>query len=519
MTKRLPLILIILLSVVSCLYGQNANKQRLEFEVDKLKEDHYVVPIGEDGVVLIHEGGKEYKEKVFVFEKYNANFGVEWNKKVPYAGFMKLTKYVATEEFLYALLIGNGTGTRIYHLIQVDIKTGAFKKITDSIKLGEINEFSAIGHQVFFGGKFQKNILTYQGMLFYADFSTMKSSKTPVEFEKYSDVKHINKSKQEEVVNVVVENVVQPTLARELIVREYKGIGDNYETYKIEPKSMSRLKEGRIINRGNNERVIIGAYSKSFEQRKGISKMDKYPAVMSGKDAVNAQKNYDNGFYFAKVKDVNQELIKYYPFEKFQNFLVTGTDQEIDKLKKKMSKGENITLDYELLLHDVIKIKDQYIFVAEAYYYWFTDDKPRKMETGYDDEGTGYNHTHAIIVAFDSEGKLLWDNIFKIKEITSPILEKRVSFGVMGENIILSYNNAGRVYTKVLKNGKVILEKSGVQIGASKKGDEIKSSAKSNLVHWFDNHFLAYGFQKIKNEGGAEKKKRLVFYLNKMDFE
>ena len=39
------------------------------------------------------------------------------------------------------------------------------------------------------------------------------------------------------------------------------------------------------------------------------------------------------------------------------------------------------------------------------------------------------------------------------------------------------------------------------------------------MDYWYGNYFLAFGYQKIKNtEGKAEKKRRRVYFLNKVGF-
>ena len=41
----------------------------------------------------------------------------------------------------------------------------------------------------------------------------------------------------------------------------------------------------------------------------------------------------------------------------------------------------------------------------------------------------------------------------------------------------------------------------------------------SNIDYWYDNYFIAYGIQKIKNKSGDVQKKRKVYFINKIYFE
>ena len=47
------------------------------------------------------------------------------------------------------------------------------------------------------------------------------------------------------------------------------------------------------------------------------------------------------------------------------------------------------------------------------------------------------------------------------------------------------------------------------------RGGEIKE----RLIPWYENYFLGYGYQEIKNIALASNNKRLVFYFTKLRFE
>ncbi len=49
------------------------------------------------------------------------------------------------------------------------------------------------------------------------------------------------------------------------------------------------------------------------------------------------------------------------------------------------------------------------------------------------------------------------------------------------------------------------------------RGDKVMEDLGSRMIHWYDNYFICYGYQKIKNNrisGG----KRTTFYFNKLAF-
>lgn len=65
----------------------------------------------------------------------------------------------------------------------------------------------------------------------------------------------------------------------------------------------------------------------------------------------------------------------------------------------------------------------------------------------------------------------------------------------------------------------VISEKNYGEIETEKEGDVIKWTGQTNSVYWYDNYFLVFGRQKIKNKENEDgKKKRTVFFLSKISF-
>ena len=49
--------------------------------------------------------------------------------------------------------------------------------------------------------------------------------------------------------------------------------------------------------------------------------------------------------------------------------------------------------------------------------------------------------------------------------------------------------------------------------------DKLLSETKSRMIPWYDNFFLCYGYQEIKNISLEHDNKRLVFFFNKVRFD
>jgi len=82
------------------------------------------------------------------------------------------------------------------------------------------------------------------------------------------------------------------------------------------------------------------------------------------------------------------------------------------------------------------------------------------------------------------------------------------------------FASGSRIHSKIVnEEGITIEDEQSDRIELEKEGDEIKYST-SNLDYWYDDYFLAYGYQKIKNKEEAKRKdrKRRVYYMTKIKY-
>ena len=187
-------------------------------------------------------------------------------------------------------------------------------------------------------------------------------------------------------------------------------------------------------------------------------------------------------------------------------------------------KGKEISFDYKLLVHDIIKRDSSYIMIAEAYYpeyhtvtYTSVDSYGRPETVSYT-VFDGYRYTDALIACFDKQGELLCDNSFEIWNILTFNLHERVKVLIDGDDIMLAYSNEGEIASKIIRGNEVIEGKQYTKIESKYSSDKLISDYNSDMEYWYGNYFISYGYQKIKNKQ-QDKSKRTVFYFNKIAFE
>lgn len=84
--------------------------------------------------------------------------------------------------------------------------------------------------------------------------------------------------------------------------------------------------------------------------------------------------------------------------------------------------------------------------------------------------------------------------------------------------IKLVYASRSRIHSKSFDfSGTILEDESSEEIDTGMDSDKVKRSY-SNMSYWYGNYFLAYGSQKIKNKTESDKKKRTVYFINKIQY-
>ncbi|WP_210466391.1 hypothetical protein [Rufibacter roseolus] len=222
--------------------------------------------------------------------------------------------------------------------------------------------------------------------------------------------------------------------------------------------------------------------------------------------------------------------LKYYDLSKLSHFLEYLSPRAQRRMKARFAqeeaKGKPWTYPYQLLLHPILPHPLGYAVIAEVYHKQFGHDKyytSRATNPVYAPVADarpmmfdGYRFTHAIACVFDREGNLLWDNSYKLKNITYPELTPTVEASISPEgNITMAYPDEKYVWYKTLKQDQSISDEEKVAVRLQEETEKRVASSHEGLAHWYGNNFIAFGFQRIKPKKGSS---RTVFYLQNMAF-
>ena len=131
----------------------------------------------------------------------------------------------------------------------------------------------------------------------------------------------------------------------------------------------------------------------------------------------------------------------------------------------------------------------------------------------------GYRFRSAIATGFDKSGKLLWDNTMEIRNLLTNDLNTKINIFPSQDNIVMAYLSEGKIASKIIHQGEVIEKISFSGLESGYPNDKLIKETKSRMIPWYENFFICFGYQEIKNVALENNNKRSVFYFNKIRFD
>ena len=179
---------------------------------------------------------------------------------------------------------------------------------------------------------------------------------------------------------------------------------------------------------------------------------------------------------------------------------------------------------FQFLTPRVTDFGDMTVFAAEAFMpYYHTETRMNYgYYGGYPYSYTvfdGYDFFSEVLLAFDAEGHLMWQQSVKFDNELTYDLFPHASEGVCFDELVVvsPYRNNLR-YTAFDKEGQPLMNQQSEKLAPIHGADYVEDEYFAQMVPWYGNRFLIYGSQIIQN-GTQPKPKRAVFYLQKVQYD
>ncbi len=196
---------------------------------------------------------------------------------------------------------------------------------------------------------------------------------------------------------------------------------------------------------------------------------------------------------------------------------------------KKQNKG-NATMGeiaFQFLKPNITDFGDLTVFSVEAFMpYYHTETR---MSYGYYGYYGGYPYTYTvfdgydffseILLAFDGEGHLKWQQSVKFDNELTYDLFPHSAEGVCYDELVVASPCRNKLrYTSFNREGRSLMNIQEEKLAPTYGADYVDDEYFAQIARWYGSRFLIFGSQVIQN-GSLPKPRRWVYYLQKVQYE
>lgn len=484
-----------LLSLPLSSFCQITHQKRIEIPLGRDDARFEVIPAREDGMFLLRRFAGDTGDHLQIF-KLDTAFAVHWHGFLNIDPKFEVVGKRKENDFLYLLMRNLDPRRKDLELYVISQENGNFTKhiIRNFIPFAP-TEFQVTRRGVVVGGYFN----SVPVVIFYS-FATHSSKILPGLLNESGELTQI-KIYPDDSFDVLIS--AKNLLRQQTIwMKSYDAEGNLGEHVPLQTQNERHLIFARSVKTPGKVHLVAGTYgSKNSEYSKGI--------------------------FISNIEEDGSQETRYYGYGDLQNFfkyMKASREKRIkERIERRRIKGRKLRFNYRFIVHEIVPYQGQFILLGEAFYprYVSADRSMGMSPYHYNSqlwrEGRifdGYRYTHAVVMGFDQEGRLLWDNSFEINDVKTFTLEQFVKLEIQDDRIALLYLFENQLRTKIIKGSEVLEGKTYATLHSPSEKEVIREhkTTQSKLDYWYGDKFYASGVQEI-HEGRSHKR---VFFINKV---
>jgi hypothetical protein len=496
MFKQLLTSMLLLATMTS--FSQVSYRNRIEKEISTDFINDNVHPLGKNGVMVVDRGGRSYKKLLeWKYEFYNTSLEKESEKSLLIGDKMRKWGEYKTKTHVHQLFRDNNG---LIEMVSVNMVTKEFTHVKGDIS-GKVKllGLTVLGDIAVCIASDKKTT-----QLAVINWVTGKSEFIPISIEGYKanklDITHIQVIEESKEFFVYITAVLSKTETKSYVVR-LDDHGKKQDVFKIEDGGERNIVSISASKIGDDEYIFSGTFSLTdVNQSQGVFILQRSAGKTGFKN-------------FVKFQDLDN-FMSYFPDH--VESIMGNKEERVEK------RGKELLVNCNVSSHEIINQGTEHIMLGEVYFPTYkkvttTSNGTSTTRTEFD----GYDYNHAFVVKFDNEGNVIWDDGFElvIYQKTRKV-KKFISVAEQNESsITLVYASGSYVHSKSVayETGEAVDTEESNKIETGIEGEETQFS-QSDIEFWYDNYYLSYGYQLIKNKTAEGKKKRKVFYVVKVEF-
>lgn len=475
---------------------------RFEVPVEGRSQLFDIVPSSDNGLFLYRQFAGIKDDQIQLI-KLDTSFQEKWGGFISAAKNYRLMGTKCYDEKLFLLMRYKDYSKNDLLLYIIQESNGNY--IQYSIKSYipfAPTEFQVTDEAALIGGYYNRI-----PVVLHYSFTTYRSKVLPGLFSEAGELTQI-KTHANNAFDVLIsaKNIARQ---RTLWIKNYDPEGNLLRNFALQPEENKHLIFGRSLQMEGQRQIVAGVYG-------------------------NRSSEFSRGLFIATIEPSGLEQIRYYNFADLKNFFQYMKANRENRVKKRIErkkiKGKKLKFNYRFLVHELVPYQDQFVLLGEAFYprYQSVDQMQYRFFSPYDAMGggfirngrvfDGYYYTHAVVMGFNENGKLLWDNSFEINDVKTLTLEQFVKLDVLPDRLALMYLFENHIRTKIIQDDRVLEGKTIDAIDTFRENDIVRDdrNARNKLEYWYNNYLYAYGIQDIMTPGAGGQAKRRVFFINKV---
>lgn len=500
--------------------------KRIEIPTQGTNAAFHTISLGNKGVVLVSQIAKN----AFNIQKYNPDLERDWSLNGTIEDNLDFVKSSYDGQSVYLLFTRNRTD--FYQVVKVGLAGFMETFYLTSVDRFQITDFQTLGYSVFMAGTVRD-----EPMLLYTNLASKQSKVLPGVTQANTVIQSVDVDTTHHLVNVCY--AARKGREIKLISRTFDEYGQSVGQIVLNPDPDYSLLNGRLFMLNDSTKLMIGTYG--FRNMQGNNN------------------SASQGLFLSKIVYDEVDFTQYHSFTDFKNFFNFMSEREQERMQRKIERkkesGTDVKLNYRLLVHDIIEQNGNYLISGEVFYpeyrnnmngpygmsswwgspmmspwgwggfgmfpsyglwnpyYWDPWFGSRRMNNG--QVFNGFVYTHAIVAGFNPKGELLWDNSLPFDNVRSMELKEKIRVKPNPDQTIeMLYSNKGAIKAKVFEGNKVLADRQPIPILTADMGDRVRQTTTDEVLYWYDNYYLAFGYQRITGDDG----RRNVFYMNKISF-
>ncbi len=258
-----------------------------------------------------------------------------------------------------------------------------------------------------------------------------------------------------------------------------------------------------------------------------VSPLPNKDILMSGITGRDARFG-STAMYITTTVDETVQNTQYYNYADLPNFYDNrpgGTLRRVTLIQWIFSKfGHDVTYYYQMTEPQIIPCGDNYIYITEFFVPTYGMAPTVRVENGKRETTLrrvfkGNLYTHALVAKITKQGEMIWSQCIEMNPETKPYYKKQF-LNILEQNeefVHLFYADVEKIYElKIDFNGEILSDQVVGKINGLLSDDQVKLSY-ADLDYWFNQYFISYGAQRIKNtKDKSVKRRRTVIYINKV---